>query len=81
MMYTFGEILLRQGILLGHFYATGCRVWRGFLHTHVTSLVTYLLQAMPLCVFSLDEGKIGLLSYEHSFGGRLLFSVDELNMT
>ena len=38
----FGKIFMRQGILLGHFYATGYRVWRDLPHTPVTSLVKYL---------------------------------------
>ena len=32
----------RQGILFGHFYATGYRVWRDLPHILITSLVKYL---------------------------------------
>ena len=43
IMYTFGNIFLRQGILLGHFDVTGYRAWRDLPHTPVTSLVKYPL--------------------------------------
>ena len=32
---------MRQGILLGHFYATGYMVWRDLSHNPVTSLLKY----------------------------------------
>ena len=35
----FGKIFMRQGIPLGHFYATGYRVWRTLPHTPDISLV------------------------------------------
>ena len=40
-MYTFGKVFMRHGISFGNFYASGYRVWRGFLHTTLTSPVKY----------------------------------------
>ena len=42
----FGKIFMRQGILLGIFYATGYRVLSGLPHTPVTSLVKYPLHTI-----------------------------------
>ena len=44
----FGKIFMRQSILLGHFYATGYRMWRALPHIPVTSLVKYLPQISAL---------------------------------
>ena len=41
VLYTFGNILMRQGILLGHFCATGYRAWRDLPHNPISSLVKY----------------------------------------
>ena len=51
----FGKIFMRQGILLGHFYATGYRVWRDLPRIPVTSLVKFQLPGLITLFFFVNE--------------------------